>query len=780
MMNEVKAMSLDEMASHVRNAFYEMTENGMMYDVYMMEVYDDYAIVMRAEQCYKVPYTMSDEGVTFAASDTWEAVEKEWIAAKAALIHAYRAAGVVKAVQDGEDWILEVLGNPFGNANTKDAHGEYFSEATDFHFDIYPPPPIVEYHAYDPATGRPTSEPMFIGKSVSREKRSDGIWYRVILDKANAAAKKLWDAAKAGLCRASSGSVPQLVRVDRNGHIKHWPVIELSLMDLRDGVRPANTYAVAIPSAKAIYKEAGLQEPAFYFTPEASRGGNADAAQREQHDITGLEDMNEKELQEQIAAGIAAAMKAEREAAAQAAKDAAERQKAIDDAVAAAKAEFEAQYAKDNRLPDGSFASFNVAKHSDLWKYDNLEPEDLALMVEILDGAHRSGRSRNGVSKTAYKALAIKLFEDKTSVGDVGRQALKMAGSPALKADEIMQQDLTTYGDEWVGVSYSQRIWERIRQDAWVLDKLPSIEVPAGMESIYLPLEGADPVFYKVAEVTDLNATTGRPNFTVTASRMATGRVQMTLAKMGARVLWSGELEEDSLIPFVNQLRQQLQRAGAETMEHVVIDGDTATGATTNINDIGSTPAGTEAFLLVNGFRKSPLVTTTANSRSGTTLAANDYLETVKLMGLAGQNAVRKDLVTFIPDLHTYWKSLELPEVKTRDVNVAATIENGNLTRIYGYDVRASAFMHWANQDATYGLKANTAGKVDLDTASNNTTGSILAVRWDQWLFGWRRRMTIETSRYPESDANQIVLLARFGLVQRDTEAAAISYNITL
>ena len=46
---------------------------------------------------------------------------------------------------------------------------------------------------------------------------------------------------------------------------------------------------------------------------------------------------------------------------------------------------------------------------------------------------------------------------------------------------------------------------------------------------------------------------------------------------------------------------------GMEVLEHVVIDGDTETGATTNINDIGGTPAGTEAFMLFNGFRKSGL-----------------------------------------------------------------------------------------------------------------------------------------------------------------------------
>ena len=85
-----------------------------------------------------------------------------------------------------------------------------------------------------------------------------------------------------------------------------------------------------------------------------------------------------------------------------------------------------------------------------------------------------------------------------------------------------------------------------------------------------------------------------------------------------------------------------------------------------------------------------------------------------------------------------------------------------------------TAFMHYKSAVR----KANTAGKVDQDTTANNTTGSILAVRWDQWLFGWKRRMTIETERIARSDATEIVAMMRVGLLQRDTEASAISYNV--
>ena len=134
--------------------------------------------------------------------------------------------------------------------------------------------------------------------------------------------------------------------------------------------------------------------------------------------------------------------------------------------------------------------------------------------------------------------------------------------------------------------------------------------------------------------------------------------------------------------------------------------------------------------------------------------------------------------MSFILDPSTHWKALQLTEVKTQDVYSGATLEGGVLTNIWGYDVNVSTNMgKYAAGGAGLG---NSAGKFDADTSGSNTLGQILAVRWDQWQFGWRRRMTIETQRIAAADATEIVALMRFGLIQRDTEASAITYNLTV
>jgi len=508
--------------------------------------------------------------------------------------------------------------------------------------------------------------------------------------------------------------------------------------------------------------------------------------------------MEVEELQKMVKDTLLAAQKEiddqrDAEAAAKAARDA-----EVADAVTTALKAQAKEFAKSRRLPTGDGGQPQnggitpgsppaQTYYSDTAKYDGLDVEDMAFMCGVLDQARRQQKSEFGVSQSALKALAIKICEYKGDTeeeikrGNEARRDLKAANlDPAdvlhsTKANELDYSTQSGFGDEWVGVEYSRRLWPRIRVGSEIVARIPSVEVPGGSESMVIPLEAADPTWFKIAQTTATNATTLRPDATVPTSKLATDQKSLTVAKMGARVIYSQELEEDSLIPWASQLRQQLETSGAENLEATVIDGDTAAGATTNINDIGGTPAATDLFLLFNGFRKSPLITTTANSRSASGgLVDTDFLATIKLMGPAGLNALDKTKVAFIVDLNVGWKVLELASVKTKDVFTNATIENGVLVSIWGYPVYTSGFMHFQSVDR----KANTAGKVDRTTPSNNTTGAILAVRFDQWLLGYKRRMTMKIQDIPDSDAFQIIATARVGLAQRDTESSAETYNV--
>lgn len=784
----LKALSLDEQVTAARRAVYAALETsrsgyyetyGDMPEAYPIQVYDDAVIVQEGLVYFRVPYTIADGVVSVPPRADWELVDQAWVAANGSPAAATKRVdgGAVKAAGEYE---LDVLAAPYGGpVNGRDSHGEYFSSATKFHEDKWPLPPAVYYHGFDPSSNAPAGEPAYIGAAISRTVKADGVWYRVTLDRASAAAKRVWEAAKRGAAIVSSGSIAHLTRTERDGHITHWPIAEISIWESDTGRKQANAYAIAIPAVKALYGRLDLSLPADIDPPQAPLTGSdqqrSDASAAPIHP-TGApipapikrNDMTPEEIQKIVEAALK--RQSDELAAAAELKRAEEERTAA--AVKAAVDAVKAEWAVQNRLPGSDVSVPTPLKFGETRKYDGLDAADMAVVIGVLEGQSKV-KGQHIASEAAYKALAIKLDESQTQTGEATRQAFKSFG---IKANEVQYSTLASFGDEWVSVSYSNAIWDQIRQGTFVVGKLPSVEVPQGAESIVLPLDGADPTFYKVAQTTGTNATTLRPDATVPTSQMGTANKTLSVGKMGARVIWSGELDEDSIVPFASQLRMQLATAGSEQLEHLVIDGDAATGATTNINHIGGTPGGTELFLLFNGFRLSCLVTTTANSRSAGVLDSSDYLETIKLMGAAGINALDISKVEFIIDPNTHWASLQLADVKTRDVNAAATIENGKLTSIYGYRVNVSPFMHF--KSAT--RKANTSGKVDQTTTANNTTGSILAVRWDQWKLGWKRRMTMETTRVPSSDSTEIVALMRVGMVQRDTEASAISYGVVV
>ncbi len=174
----------------------------------------------------------------------------------------------IKAVQAADDeWTLDVLGVPYGGPyGGRDAQGEFFTPETDLWLERIPQRPVVYYHGLAEGEGAP----QVIGREVGWERRADGVWFRVALDRASKLARRVWEAAQQGCARASSGAIGHLVRVAADGRIVVWPIGELSLLDGRDH-QPANPFAVAVPAlagapyavevahAKAVFEAAGLR-----------------------------------------------------------------------------------------------------------------------------------------------------------------------------------------------------------------------------------------------------------------------------------------------------------------------------------------------------------------------------------------------------------------------------------------------------------------------------------------------------------------------------------------
>lgn len=157
------------------------------------------------------------------------------------------------AIKIAGEMELDVCYMPYsGQRGGKDADGQYFSKNTNEHAARFPTPLVLYYHGYK-ARGEPSPMPVEIGTSTNKRWQDKaGRWLRVKLDAGVDEANQVWASAQKGNARASSDSVAHLVRVADDGEIINWPFVGISLFETETGKKPANSYAFALPAAKAL------------------------------------------------------------------------------------------------------------------------------------------------------------------------------------------------------------------------------------------------------------------------------------------------------------------------------------------------------------------------------------------------------------------------------------------------------------------------------------------------------------------------------------------------
>ena len=160
-----------------------------------------------------------------------------------------------------------------------------------------------------------------------------------------------------------------------------------------------------------------------------------------------------------------------------------------------------------------------VTKFADTNKFDHLTPAEHAFLIDVARQSYRTGAMKNALSDAAVRGLALKMEAEagKSAAAAQGLKAYKLFGpGEQIKANDINNSGLASYGDEWVGVQYSTDLWEAVRAGSWVVANIPQSEIPRGYESNTIPLESVDPSWYKVAQ--GIGNTSGRPGVTVTSS----------------------------------------------------------------------------------------------------------------------------------------------------------------------------------------------------------------------------------------------------------------------
>jgi hypothetical protein len=176
------------------------------------------------------------------------------------------------AVKAVGNWELDVTPVPF---HSRDSDRQWFDEQTDIMNEVFQTPVVLYQHGVKQGARGLQDKPIILGKTQAGtlRKQHDGWHIRTVLDPNNPHSKEVMDAARKGNVAVSSDSITHLARLDiggrfiqyektRPGRIAVWPLAGFSLWEKGNGnFQPANHMAVAQPTIKAIYREAGLAFP---------------------------------------------------------------------------------------------------------------------------------------------------------------------------------------------------------------------------------------------------------------------------------------------------------------------------------------------------------------------------------------------------------------------------------------------------------------------------------------------------------------------------------------
>jgi hypothetical protein len=411
-----------------------------------------------------------------------------------------------------------------------------------------------------------------------------------------------------------------------------------------------------------------------------------------------------------------------------------------------------------------------------------LSVADIEFLYDVMQANQKHGNGPSDDLRNAFKDLSEAYYLTDDQARAIDRQAIDNL-FPRLNKRNFAQYEAAMramvtaeagYGAQLIGAQYVGELWEGARAESRIFNLLDSFEMTA--PTAYAPIEADLPEMLYAAENTSATASD------YTTDKSGSRNVTVSAAKFIVHQVWSGELEEDSIIPFIPFLRRQSMLSLAHYSDSVVLNGDTTNAGTGNINLDDADPADTKHYLAMDGIRHAALVDNTGNATSmgGVAIDYNSILDLRKKMLDStylfdwGHPTRAEDLV-FIADPSTCDEISQLDEVKTVDqIGPRATVLTGQQALIANHPLISSMAMSLTEAD----------GKVST-TAGNNTLGQLAAVNLRGMKVGWRRRVKVETERLPGRDQTRLVYSLRMGLgrfsptgAAAGIEWAAVLYNI--
>jgi HK97 family phage major capsid protein len=234
--------------------------------------------------------------------------------------------------------------------------------------------------------------------------------------------------------------------------------------------------------------------------------------------------------------------------------------------------------------------------------------------------------------------------------------------------------------------------------------------------------------------------TTGTNQTSQPTNTFATDTVSIPQKKLYYSVGISDYLDTFSVVDILPKLREMTAGSFTHTIADAVLNADSSTATTGNINSDDAAAATTFAatggaldrrILFNDGLRLQPIAgTANVDKYDVGTLATDDFFT---LMGLLRTDVLPTDAI-MIMDKGTYYKAMALSDFKDMSINGRlSTVSTGAITNINGVDIFVTDLMRKTEAD----------GKLSA-TGSNNTKGQIIVAKRNAIQRGFGR--TLETN----------------------------------
>jgi len=292
---------------------------------------------------------------------------------------------------------------------------------------------------------------------------------------------------------------------------------------------------------------------------------------------------------------------------------------------------------------------------------------------------------------------------------------------------------------------------------------VPIVDMPTNPWE--MPYQSGSVTLYGVDESTTDTADA------IAGSDAAFDKVTLTAKKVGARAMWSRELDEDAAIAILPTIRNDFIRVTRDGWERNFMFGDETTD-NTNINTVGAvpttTPGAKDPWLQTDGIIHKALVVSTAQAGDvNAAITAKLWLGIRQKMGKYGDTA--GDLLSYV-NRDLLYDMMSLTEVITPDkYGAAATILTGELARIWGTPL----FI-------TDGIPKTAAAGSISSTGGNNTKKSFVIVNRNYGMtVGRRGDLRISVDAYPRTDQYEGIIYSRYDIGFSFAQCVAYGYNAT-